>query len=91
MIAMISCFHKPAEKPQDKEYFGILVVVGNEPFTSFALDDGLGHITVLKNDKKMEAKLNDLQGKKIRVFGISLDGEQAVQIKSIELYKDKLE
>lgn len=88
---MISCFHKPVEKPQDKEYYGILVVVGNEPFTSFALDDGFGHITVLKNDKKMEAKLNDLQGKKIRVFGISLDEEQAVRIKSIELYKDKLE
>ncbi len=88
---MVSCSHKLSENHQAKEFKGILVVVGNEPFTSFALDDGKGHITRLKTNKNMETELNKLQGNFVRVYGIALDENEDIEVKSIKLFKDKLE
>jgi hypothetical protein len=90
-ILLTACTQKPSEKPQYNEYTGVLVVVGNEPFTSFALDDGQGHISRLKTEKNMEAKLNKLQGSMIRVYGIPLPKEKSIQLKSFEIYKKKAE
>lgn len=91
LFFLLSCTQKPAEKPSYSEYTGILVVVGNEPFSAFALDDGQGHITRLQYDKRIEGKLNTLQGRKVRVYGLPLPEEQRVQLKSIDLYKKKTE
>ena len=91
LLLIIACTQKPAEKPQYQEYKGILVVVGNEPFTSFALDDGQGHITMLNSDKSMESKLNNLQGRMVRVYGLPLPEEKSIQLKSIEIYRKKAE
>ena len=90
-ILLTACTQKPSEKPQYNKYSGILVVVGNEPFTSYALDDGEGHITVLQTDAAIESRLNKLQGEKVMVYGERLPGEKRVQLKSVEIYKKKAE
>jgi hypothetical protein len=90
-LFILSCNHKVIEEIPNKTYIGVLVVVGNEPFSSFALDDGEGHITRLVNDKDFDNILNKLQGNKVEVSGTELPEGQSIKVRFVKIYNNRTE
>ena len=68
-MTQFSCSKEVVEKETGITLKGQLVVVGSEPFTSFAIEDSLGHITKIAPDKDFGKILNKLQGQSITVKG----------------------
>jgi len=46
---------------------GTIYVIGNEPFTSLAVEDSHGKMLRLSASKEQQQQLKDLQGKKVEV------------------------
>lgn len=85
ILFLTSCSSSPPKNQGTIELQGVLTVVGNEPFTTYAIKDGEGRITRLKIDEKLSIKIEDWQGRRISVKGSRFTKMNELIVNSISL------
>ena len=85
VLVFLSCTVKLTDKSEPISLSGVLVVVGNEPFTSYAIDDKEGTITRLKLSDKQLMNINNWQGIFIIVKGTKFSVLDELIVDSIEI------
>ncbi len=68
-LAMMSCCSVRQTQEDPGALVGIVVIIGNEPFTTPALQTADGSVRRLSCSKELERMLRSVQGKRVRLSG----------------------
>ena len=72
-LTVVSCCGGQTARDETPSFMGTVVIIGNEPFTSPALQTADGVIYRLSCAKDMEVQLRGVQGKRVRLDVNRLD------------------
>ncbi|MDR3626272.1 MAG: hypothetical protein P4L45_05540 [Ignavibacteriaceae bacterium] len=71
----------PAKDTSETKYImGVVVVVGNEPFTNLAIQTSPSDVVILDCDKETKDYLLNNQGKKVKIFYEKIDNTKKPNI-----------